>query len=30
MTVDSHNIVNVSLVSSTLQFTVNTIQINIH
>jgi hypothetical protein len=30
MIVDSHNIVNVSLVSSTLQLTVNTTQINIH
>jgi hypothetical protein len=30
MTVDNHNIVNVSLVSSTLQLTVNTTQINIH
>jgi hypothetical protein len=30
MTVDSYNIVNVSLVSITLQLTVNTIQINIH
>jgi hypothetical protein len=30
MTVDSHNIVNVSLVSITLQLTINTTQINIH
>jgi hypothetical protein len=30
MTVDSYNIVNVSLVLITLQLTVNTTQINIH
>jgi hypothetical protein len=30
MTVESHNIVNVSLVSSTLLLNVNTTQINIH
>jgi hypothetical protein len=30
MTVDSYNIANVSLVSTTLQLTVNTTQINIH
>jgi hypothetical protein len=30
MTVDIYNIVNVSLVSITLQLTVNTTQINIH
>jgi hypothetical protein len=30
MTVDGHNIVNVSLVSITLQLIVNTTQINIH
>jgi hypothetical protein len=30
MTVDSHNIVNVSLVSIILQLTVNTTQISIH
>jgi hypothetical protein len=30
MTVDSYNIVNVSLVSITLQLTVNITQINIH
>jgi hypothetical protein len=30
MAVDSHNIVNVSLVSITLQLTFNTTQINIH
>jgi hypothetical protein len=30
MAVDSYNIVNVSLVSITLQLTVNTTQINIH
>jgi hypothetical protein len=30
MTVDSHNIINVSLISITLQWTVNITQINIH
>jgi hypothetical protein len=30
MTVDNYNIVNVSLVSITLQVTINTTQINIH
>jgi hypothetical protein len=30
MTVDIHNIVNVSLVSITLKLTINTTQINIH
>jgi hypothetical protein len=30
MTVDSYNIVNVSLISITLQLTINTTQVNIH